>query len=187
MLDEGDFAEVLVPHANEAFAGVGGVAEIARFGGVLVEWSGEVAGRSPASVAAGGGKEGSSLEIGDTGAAPIVVLENPDELTIARGEGVHSKLTGENGIGEEGGEGSLEIRAGIGIDRDELGDVFVFAGGLPISEHRLVVDFTVEIIEVLTTRESVAVFLHAGVRLGGTGEKEIGVYSGDFAETIRFD
>ncbi len=187
MLDEGDFAEVLVPHANETFAGVGGVAEIARFGGVLVEWSGEVAGRSPASVAAGGGKEGSSLEIGDTGATPIVVLENPDELTIARGEGVHSKLTGENGIGKEGGDGGLEIGAGISIDRDELGDVFVFAGGLPIGKHGLTVDLTVEIVKVLAAGKGVAVFLHAAIRFGGASKEKIGVYSSDFAETVRFD
>lgn len=187
LLDERDFAEVLVPHADEAFAGVSGVAEIAGFGGIFVEWGSEVAGRSPASAAAGGGEEGSSLEIGDVGAAPIIILKNPDKLTVARGEGIYGKLTSEDGIGKEGGEGCLEIGAGVGIDRDELGNTFVFAGRLPIGKHRLTVDFTVEIIKILAARKGVAVFLHAAIRFGGASKEKIGVYSGDFAETVRFD
>lgn len=177
----------MVPHADETFAGVAGVAEVEGFGGVFVERSGEVAGIRPVAAAAGRGDRGDGFEIGEPDAAPFVAGENPDKLLVVGGEGFEGDLAGESGIRGEASDGGREVRREIGIDGDELRGVFGLRGGLPVAKSGTLVDFAVEVTTHLTLVESGTVILESVVFGGGAGEEEVGIKGGNLVETSSFD
>ncbi len=98
LLDEGDFAEVLVPHAGEAFAGVTGVAVVAGLGAVFVERGEHVAGGHPVAAASARSDRRDDFDITNPGAAPIIAAEDPLRLTILRGKTVDGNLAGEGRV-----------------------------------------------------------------------------------------
>lgn len=186
-LDEGDFAEVMIPHADETFAGVGGIAEIGGFRGVLVERGGEIASVGPVTAAAGRGERRDSFELGEPATTPIVAAKNPKVLTVVRGVDGEDDVSGKGRITIEGGEWRGEVRSEVGVDGDKLRSVFITAGRLPVSEDRVVIDFGIEIAVEAIVVESFAVILESVIGRGGAGEKKIRINGGNLLKTGGFD
>lgn len=116
LFDDGDFAEVVVPHGGVAFAGVGGVAVAVGLLAELVEWSLDVGGGEPFFAATGVGERGNGLDISNPGAATVVTAEKPVIAAIMRGEAMERHFADEFGIGGEIAEGLGEVGGFFGID-----------------------------------------------------------------------
>ena len=82
LFDEGDFAEVVVPHGGVAFAGVGGVAVAVGLLAELVERGLDVGGDEPFFATAGVGEGRNGFDVGDPGAATVVAAEEPVVLAV---------------------------------------------------------------------------------------------------------
>lgn len=72
LLDEGDLAQVVVPHADATAADVGVVTIVVGEAGELVEWGFDVGGGEPVVAAAGGGHRGEEFDLSDPDAAAFV-------------------------------------------------------------------------------------------------------------------
>lgn len=117
MFEEGDFAEVVGPHAEEvAGAGVAVVAVAVGEDGGFVEGSGDVGGEEPFAAAAGGGERGVGFDVGDPTTVFGVAIKEPGGLFIEGGEGYGAAGAGEGGGDLVLGEGGLEIGGGVGAD-----------------------------------------------------------------------
>ncbi len=117
LLDEGDFAEVVVPHADVvAGASVAGVAIAVGEAELLVERSGDVGGEEPFAATASRGKRGDGLHVGYPATAAVIAIEEPGGLVVGGTEAFAHDLTSESGIDGVAGEEILEIGGDTGVD-----------------------------------------------------------------------
>ena len=119
-MDKGDFAEVGVPHADVAAAGVERIAVAAGTGAGFVEWGHDVSGGDPVGGAAGGSDGAGGVDGTDPAATAVVTAEEPGVIAIIRAVGIALDHADERGLAEELAKAAGKVGEHFGGGGDEL-------------------------------------------------------------------
>ncbi len=134
--------------------------------------------------AAGRGDSGSGFDVVDPGAAAFVAGESPNVLLVVGEKTFERKVAGENGIGRENGDGAVEVRGEIDVDREELRSAFAMRIMLGFEGERRARDGLIERAASLAGLEGVAIDLERGIGVGGAGENEVRIDSFDLEDAV---